>query len=117
MQVMYDLDPSVTDLNTTGTLAAVAVSPMATYLGISIFVSSLMPDGQAALFDGDTLVGMVSLENTPAKPLDPMLRVARITMMPGMLGVWGAYDEDGEFLWHLTEEGAKKLAALKGLDF
>ena len=117
-QLLIDLDHRFIDLNDhpNPSLATSGVTVMANFAGLNIYLSTFLQDGMVALFNGDALVGTVSLP-PPALPLDPTTRVARVDMIRGTPGIWGAYDEDGEFLWHLTEEGAEKLAALKGLPF
>lgn len=83
--------------------------------GVEIHVNNHVPDGSVALFAENKFVGIVEVENEPAQPADPYLRVRQIVRDRERPDVWLAYDESGEFLMHLSESGARKLAARRNL--
>jgi hypothetical protein len=81
-------------------------------MGVDILVDKSVPDGMVALFHGHTFVGMVTLEHTPANPIAQAApAIAHVEPDPDMPGTWKAYDRDGQFLWHVTDKGAKDYIA------
>ena len=120
-QLLIDLDHRLIDLNDLNdlndhpnpSLATSGVTAMANFAGLNIYLSSFLQDGMMSLFNGDALVDVVSLEATPAKPLDPDVRLAAIVQ--DEMGAWVALDADGGVLWHLTEKGARDLSEQKGV--
>lgn len=91
----------------------------ASYMGVDILVDKSVPDGMVALFHGHSFEGMVTLEHTPANPIAqtaPAITqvapaIAHVEPDPDMPGTWKAYDRDGQFLWHITDKGAKDYIA------
>lgn len=78
-----------------------------TLFSIDLVVDSLVPNGQVALVGSDgQFIGLYPLEATPATPLDPYQRVARVIQDGGR---WVAQDASGTHLLELTEEGAARL--------
>ena len=101
-QLIRELDRSILDINT-GSI--VDEGGLAIYAGLTICLSKALPDGQMSLFQGDHLYDIVTWER----------KVAHAEPHQSIPGVWCAYAADGEFLWHITNEGARKIPAAKGL--
>jgi hypothetical protein len=79
-----------------------------TLFSVDLIVDSLVPNGQVALVGSDgQFIGLHTLEPTPAVPLDPYQRVARVIQEGD--GRWVAQDAAGQHLLELTEEGAARL--------
>lgn len=88
-------------------LVTPAEGKVGTLFSIDLVVDSLVPNGQVALVRADgQFIGLYPLEHTPAVPLDPYQRVARVILDGDR---WVAQDASGTHLLELTEEGATRL--------